>query len=165
MSFKKCRDLILGAITLALSVFYLVFAQQIKTRPKITPSYSGARVIPNLLGVLLAVLSLILIFQGIRQLKKGSDDGKAAAKGDTVAVVETIAVIIAYTLLLQPLGFCLSTVLFLFGMMMVLAPADKRNPVLFIIVSVVFTAFVFVAFRIGLQQLLPRGIIESLLGF
>ena len=38
MSFKKCRDLILGAITLALSVFYLVFAQQIKTRPKITPS-------------------------------------------------------------------------------------------------------------------------------
>ena len=69
------------------------------------------------LGVLLAVLSLILIFQGIRQLKKGSDDGKAAAKGDTVTVVETIAVIIAYTLLLQPLGFCLSTVLFLFGMM------------------------------------------------
>ena len=43
--------------------------------------------------------------------------------------------------------------------------AKKRNYVLFAIVAVVFTAFVFVAFRVGLQQLLPRGIIESLIGF
>ena len=35
----------------------------------------------------------------------------------------------------------------------------------FAIVAVVFTALVFVAFRVGLQQLLPRGIIENLLGF
>ena len=82
-----------------------------------------------------------------------------------LAVAETFAVIIGYMVLLQPAGFILSTVIYLFAQMMVLAPADKRNPVLFIIVSVAFTAFVFVAFRIGLQQLLPRGIIESLLGF
>ena len=59
--------------------------------------------------------------------------------------------------------FVLSLVLFL------TAPkgSEKRRKrkTWFIIVSVVFTAFVFVAFRIGLQQLLPRGIIESLLGF
>jgi hypothetical protein len=49
--------------------------------------------------------------------------------------------------------------------MLILAPAEKRNYVLFAIVAVVFTALVFVAFRVGLQQLLPRGIIENLLGF
>ena len=161
--FRKCRDLIMGAVMLALSVFYLLFTQQIKTRPKLTPPYAGARVIPNLLGVILAVLSVILIVQGWRKLKAPE---KAEEKGaDVLAVAETFAVIIGYTVLLQPAGFILSTVIYLFAQMMVLAPTDKRNPVVFIIVSVAFTAFVFVAFRIGLQQLLPRGIIESLLGF
>ena len=161
--FRKCRDLIMGAVMLALSVFYLIFTQQIKTRPKLTPPYAGARVIPNLLGIILAVLSVILIVQGWRKLKAPA---QAEEKGaDVLAVAETFAVIIGYTVLLQSAGFILSTVVYLFAQMMVLAPADKRNPVLFIIVSVAFTAFVFVAFRIGLQQLLPRGIIESLLGF
>ena len=67
--FRKCRDLIMGAVMLALSVFYLIFTQQIKTRPKLTPPYAGARVIPNLLGIILAVLSVILIVQGWRKLK------------------------------------------------------------------------------------------------
>ena len=161
--FRKCRDLIMGAVMLALSAFYLIFTQQIKTRPKLTPPYAGARVIPNLLGVILAVLSVILIVQGWRKLKAPQEAEEKGA--DVLAVAETFAVIIGYTVLLQPAGFILSTVVYLFAQMMVLAPADKRNPVLFIIVSVAFTAFVFVAFRIGLQQLLPRGIIESLLGF
>ena len=161
--FRKCRDLIMGAVMLALSVFYLIFTQQIKTRPKLTPPYAGARVIPNLLGVILAVLSVILIVQGWRKLKAPQEAEEKGA--DVLAVAETFAVIIGYTVLLQSAGFILSTVVYLFAQMMVLAPADKRNPVLFIIVSVAFTAFVFVAFRIGLQQLLPRGIIESLLGF
>ena len=86
-------------------------------------------------------------------------------KGDLMAVVLTFAVIIGYILVMPTLGFILSTVLYLFLQMLMLAPADKRNYVLFAIVAVVFTAIVFVAFRVGLQQLLPRGVIESLLGF
>jgi hypothetical protein len=66
---------------------------------------------------------------------------------------------------MQPLGFCLSTAIFLFLQMMVLAPKEKCNCLLFAIVAVAFTAIVFVTFRVGLQQLLPRGVIESLLGF
>ena len=70
MSFKKCKDLILGIVMLALSGFYLFYAKQIKTRPKLTPSYASAQVIPTLLGILLAVLSAVLIYQGIRKLKR-----------------------------------------------------------------------------------------------
>ena len=63
------------------------------------------------------------------------------------------------------IGIGFSTVLYLFVQMLVLAPKEKRNYLLFALTAVVFTAIVFVAFRIGFQQLLPRGIIESLLGF
>ena len=170
MSFKKCKDVILGIVMLLFSGAYLFYAQQIKTRPKLTPSYASARIMPTLLGVLLMVLSIICIIQGVRKLRKASAEGAAEAvsesgKGDLIAVVLTFAVIIGYTLILPSLGFCLSTVIYLFLQMNVLAPKDKRSYLLFAIVAVAFTMFVFVAFRVGLQQLLPRGIIESLLGF
>ena len=42
---------------------------------------------------------------------------------------------------------------------------EKRNLPLFAVIAVGFTALVFVAFRVGLSQMLPRGSIESLLGF
>ncbi|MBQ9197170.1 MAG: tripartite tricarboxylate transporter TctB family protein [Clostridia bacterium] len=168
MSFKKCKDLILGIVMLLFSGFYLIYAQQIKTRPKLTPSYASAKIMPTLLGVLLAILSVFCIIQGIRAMKapeKKEDKSKKLNRGDVMAVVFTFAVIIGYILIMPILGFILSTVIYLFLQMLILAPAEKRNYALFAIVAVVFTALVFVAFRIGLQQLLPRGVIEGLLGF
>lgn len=167
MSFKKCKDLILGVVMLLISGFYLITATQIKTRPKLTPTYASAQIMPILLGSLLAFLSVICIIQGILKMKALSNEetGKKADKGDTLTVVLTFAVIFGYIIIIQPLGFCLSTVIFLFLQMLVLSPIDKRNYLLFAIVAVVFTAVIFVAFRIGLQMLLPRGIIENLLGF
>ena len=167
MSFKKCKDLILGIVMLAFSGFYLIYAQQIKTRPKLTPSYASARIMPVLLGALLAILSVVCIIQGVRKMKapEGEDAAKKLDRGDLMAVVFTFAVIIGYIMVMPMLGFILSTVIYLFLQMLILAPADKRNYVLFAIVAVVFTVLVFVAFRVGLQQLLPRGVIEGLLGF
>lgn len=164
MSFKKCRDLILGCFTLVLSGVYLYFANQIKTRPKLTPSYGNAQIVPIILGVLLAFLSVLCIINGIKKMKEPKETAQTD-KNDISAVLLTFAVIILYTVLLPNLGFCLSTMIYLFLQMIVLAPKAKRNYLLFGIVSVVFTMLVFVAFRILLSQMLPRGIIESLLGF
>lgn len=169
MSFKKCKDLILGVVMLLFSGFYLYFAKQIKTRPKLTPSYASAQIVPTLLGILLAVLSVIMIVQSVLKLKKGGmtsdEDTPASDKSGMISVALTFAVMIIYTLVLPVLGFCLSTFVYLLLQILILAPKEKRNIKLFVLISVVFTAVVFVVFRIGLQQLLPRGIIESLLGF
>lgn len=166
MSFKKCKDLILGVFTLLLSGFYLFFAQQIKTKPKLTPSYASDRIMPTILGILLAILSIFLIVQGVRKLKAEDDgDAKKMDRADIMAVVLTFMVIIGYIILLPMLGFCLSTAIYLFLQMIILSPADKRNYVLFAIVEVVFTLLVFFAFRLGLSQPLPRGPIEALFGF
>ena len=88
-----------------------------------------------------------------------------ADRADNMAVILTFAVIIGYIMVMPMLGFILSTAIYLFLQMLILAPPDKRNVPLFAIVAVGFTAFVFVAFRVGLQQLLPRGVIENLIGF
>ena len=166
MRFKRYRDIIIGLAAMALSVFYLIFALQIKTKPKLTPGYASARIMPILLGALLAILSVLLIAQGLKKMKlPGDGEAKKSGPADNVAVLLTFVVIISYIMAMPVLGFCLSTAIYLFLQMLVLAPADKRNFALFAIVAVVFTALVFVAFRVGLQQLLPRGVIEGLLGF
>ena len=166
MRVKKYRDFIIGVVGLALSAFYLIFALRIKTKPKLTPGYASAKIMPILLGALLAALSVILIAQGLKKAKRPDDgEAKKAAPADNMAVVLTFAVIIGYIMALPMLGFCLSTAIYLFLQMLILAPADKRNFALFAVVAVAFTALMFVAFRIGLQQLLPRGVIENLLGF
>lgn len=171
MSFKKYRDIILGAAMLVFSGFYLTVAQGIKTRPKLTPAYASAKIVPILLGALLAILSVICIIEGIYKMKKYGTTmtnvkaGSAQVAGDAFAVLATFALMIVYALALPVAGFCLSTMVYLFLQISLLAPAKKRNLKLFAIVAVVFTMFVFVAFRIGLQMLLPRGVIEALLGF
>lgn len=166
MSFKRYRDLILGVVMLLLSGFYLYFATQIKTRPKLTPAYASAQVVPILLGILLAVLAVLCIIQGIRRAKQL--EGHVAEKVDKdglITVTLTFAVIIGYIFVMRPAGFILSTVAYLFLQMVILAPRDKRNYLLFAIVAVVFAVGVYFIFRAGLQQLLPRGFFEDLLGF
>ena len=166
LSFRKCRDLILGVFLLALGIFYTVYAQQIKTRPKLTPSYAGARVFPTLLGILLIILSVCMILQSIRKLKTDNpEEAQKMSKVDLFSILLTFAAMVIYIIILPYLGFMISTVIFLFAQITILAPKEKRNYLLFAIVAVVFTIIAFIAFRIGLSQLLPRGPIEALIGY
>ncbi len=166
LTFKRCRDLILGVVLLALGIFYTIYAQQIKTRPKLTPSYSSARIFPTLLGILLIILSVCLIIQGIRAFKSNEEEEtKKLSRVDLLSIALTFAAMIVYIILLPRIGFILSTVIYLFAQITILAPSEKRNLLQFAIIAVVFTAITFVAFRIGLSQMLPRGPIEALLGF
>ena len=171
MSFKKYRDIILGSLMLVFSGVYLTVAQGIKTRPKLTPGYASAKIVPILLGVLLAILSVICIIEGVYKMKKYGTtmtnvkpDSKQVA-GDAFAVIATFALMIVYAIALPVAGFCLSTAAYLFLQISLLAPAKKRNMKLYAIIAVVFTMFVYFTFRVGLSMLLPRGIIEALMGF
>lgn len=171
MSFKKYRDIILGALMLVFSSFYLTVAQGIKTRPKLTPSFASAKIVPTLLGVLLAILSVICIIEGVYKMRKygttmtNVKPNSKQVAGDAFAVIATFALMIVYAVALPVAGFCLSTGLYLFLQISLLAPAKKRNMKLYAIIAVVFTMVVYFTFRVGLSMLLPRGVIEALLGF
>ena len=152
---------------MALSVAYLVLTRQIKTRPKMVPAYANAQIIPTLLGIVLLILSVLLILQGIRKRRLPDTETQAEAvdKSGLLSVTLTFLVMVLYLILLPYLGFILSTIIFLFAQFTVLAPKEKRNFLLFAVIAVVFTVIAFIAFRIGLSQLLPRGPIEALLGY
>ena len=56
LTFKRCRDLILGVVLLALGIAYTVMAQNIKQGNKLVQrnvgTYAHARIVPTLLGVI-----------------------------------------------------------------------------------------------------------------
>ncbi len=170
LTFKRCRDLILGILLLALGIFYTASAQSIRQGNKLIQrnvgTFAHARIIPTLLGILLIALAVVLIIQGFLRLKKeDTETGKKMSKVDMISIALTFAAMILYIILLPILGFMLSTMIYLFGQITILAPKDKRNYLLFAIVAVVFTIIAFVAFRIGLTQMLPRGPLEALIGY
>ena len=145
-------------------------AQQIKQGNKLVQrnvgTFAHARIVPTLLGILLIILSAVLIFQGFRQMKRDDHEpAKKLNKVDVISVILTFASMILYIIILPYLGFMLSTMIYLFVQITILAPADKRNYLLFAVVAVVFTIIAFVAFRIGLTQMLPRGPLEALIGY
>ena len=170
LSFKKCRDLILGILLMALGIAYTVMAQQIKQGNKLVQrnvgTFAHARIIPTLLGILLMILAAVLIVQGFLQLKKeDTEPAKKLNRVDVISIVLTFSAMILYIIILPQLGFILSTIIYLFAQITILAPKEKRNYLLFVIVAVVFTIIAFVAFRIGLTQMLPRGPLEALIGY
>ncbi len=165
-SFRKTKDLILGVVLLALGIAYTVMARNVKTRPKLVPSYANAQIFPTILGILLIVLSAVLIFQGAKKFMKGEEEkGEKMSRVDLISIVLTFALMVLYIIILPVCGFMISTMIYLFLQISILAPDGKRNYVLFAIIAVVFTILAFVAFRIGLSQILPRGPLEALIGY
>ncbi|MFN7050673.1 MAG: tripartite tricarboxylate transporter TctB family protein [Gemmobacter sp.] len=73
-------------------------------------------------------------------------------------VIVTIAAVVLYALLLAPLGFLPTSVLFLFGLIWYLS---ARGPVFSIVVSLVTVAVIYLIFRLIFTVLMPPGIVPE----
>lgn len=93
---------------------------------------------PKLWGVLLLILGIVLIVRGLRTMKAEKAAGNApekkstseAVKGfwaDNRAVVEMFVVLLVYIALIQPVGFLISTFLFLFAEFNILTYKEDRE--------------------------------------
>jgi putative tricarboxylic transport membrane protein len=149
-----------------LAVGYLAGSFQIR-------SYGDAavdsRFFPQLLGVMLLILSVAQIVLSIKKQRRGENDN-ASAEQDGEApsrfnfkVLLTLLVILAYILLVEFLGFVLSSSLFLIVQTRLMASKGTWRPVLTIAVSVVFSYAVYRIFVDGFYLILPDGNIFGML--
>ena len=111
------------------------------------------------------MLSIILIVQAIGKLhaNKGADEVKEKDESDYKRVLESLILATIYVNVLKPVGFLISTFVYLTLQMIVLAPNDKRSKkeiLKYVIINLVFTVVVFVLFRYGFKIILPSGIIK-----
>lgn len=66
-------------------------------------------------------------------------------------------------MLFKPLGFVLSSILYLTVQMAVMAPREERKPLRFFLISVIAVAVIYLIFHNGLSLLLPGGVLTGIL--
>ena len=153
----KTADLIGGGSGIALGSYILYEGSKMPADliMKIGPSF-----FPDVLAVGLIFFSLILIVYALLGRSKGESEAISLKdKGIQRALVSLVA-IVAYAVLLNPLGYPIVTVLLVSGVMILLG---KRGPIQIVCVSLATTFVVWLLFAKLLMLSMPMGILEDLI--
>ena len=158
----KRTDLLAGIVLALFSVFYYYNAMHVRIFRGMGKAIVSSQTLPKIWGVCMYILALCLIIRGLRAKKKS---GERMSFGEWVKenteVLATFAALIIYVLVMEYIGFIISSLVYIFVQTIILTPRAKRNYVVAGVIAVVFsfgTYYVFVNF---LSVLLPAGRIFS----
>ena len=160
MFFKKYGDIVVGVFFMALSAAIMIGAQML---PKSKVMDIGPDFMPMCIGAVSFILAAILTFLNVKNMKlRASEiDPSTIADCDYKRVILSVILVLIYVFILQPVGFIISTFIYLMAQMVVLSPDDKRTKTDIIklaVLNVIFTLVVFFLFRYGFKIVLPTGI-------
>lgn len=162
-------DIIPGIVLALFSIAYLAMIPGIQTFTGLGATPLTNHFVPYLWGGVLLVLSLWIIARGFRKRKKYLAEGgkveKASLKASLVERREVVASFIALTLyvgLMGPIGFVITTILYVFTQILILTPREKwkKNYVPAAITAVITGTVLFYIFKYLLNVLLPVGILS-----
>ena len=152
---NKQRNLLTSVIFLAFGVF--MFIQSLGVKHKIA-SVVGSGYVPAFIAGCLIVVSVAKLIITLTR-KDASDNKKVKSDSSTIGGIVTIVIMFAYMVCFEPVGFILSSVVFLFALMNWFANNENRNPVLFAIISILLPVAVDALFVFVIKMPLPKGII------
>jgi len=129
---------------------------------------------PKIAAILLVLFGMIIIIGAIlsqiKQKKRPSNTKEAIIKESNAENIEdsinwklvlsSILMLAMYLVLMEPIGFLITTFLYLFFQITLLAPKTKRKYLLFTILSASTSILVYVVFVYGLSVILPPGILN-----
>lgn len=160
------KDVVTGWFSLGLAAALFIGSFGVKD---FAATGVGAGFLPRLAAVLLAVLGVILLLQTRRRATPApgtGDSATAAGKaegarhfGGTAAALLSACLMAGYVALLSPVGFIITTAIYVFAQILVLAKDAKRNYMLYAIVSVVTSVAAYYLFVRAFQVMLPAGIL------
>lgn len=160
MFFKKYGDIVSGIFFMVLSAAMMGMAMLL---PKSKVMDIGPNFMPMCIGMITFILAAALTFLNIKNFRQRTAqiDPASIAECDYRRVLTSIVLVLIYVFLLQPIGFLVSTAVYLPLQMLVLSPEDKRRKkdlIQLIVIGIVFTLIVFFLFRYGFKIVLPAGI-------
>jgi putative tricarboxylic transport membrane protein len=162
---KKYGDLISGSFLLILSVAMFIASFYVK---RLTISSIGSGFVPQVVAVLLAIVSIAIIRHGIIAVRNNpkAEKKKSAIKKDSkeeklnvTGVLITLVLIVIYIATLASVGFLITTAMYLFLQITALATKEQRKIPLFIIISILTSTSVYFIFIKVFHLMLPSGIL------
>jgi len=160
MFFKKYGDYVVSGFFMSFSAAMFALSLQIK-KSKIMDI--GPEFMPKVISVIMFILSVALLVTTISQHKVRVAEAEATGskKVDYKRVIYSLLLVLAFVLALKPIGFTITSLVFLPLEMFVLAPDEertKKDVIKYVVITVIFTFIVYFLFRYGFKILLPEGI-------
>lgn len=152
---EKKREIAAGLFLLLIGVILLIASFRVPRGAALT---IGSDFMPKVTCGVITILGVIVILEGMK--KKTEATAQKIERKNYCALVETIILLFLYMFLLVPVGFVVTTAVYITVQTMILAPAEKRNPVLFGIVGIVAAFVVYFIFRNVFVLMLPAGILK-----
>jgi hypothetical protein len=153
-------NIITGCFFLVSSVVVWIASSHFTKRP--VEEAFGAGFLPGLIAIVLGVLSIVLIIRGVAEYKKVKDPS-SVNKSETASIKEKIELlktplfvsvsIMVYLLILEYIGFLISTPLLLFATTKIMGAKTKNS----IITAIILTLVTVIIFQFALRIPLPRG--------
>ncbi|MDD3998149.1 MAG: tripartite tricarboxylate transporter TctB family protein [Sphaerochaetaceae bacterium] len=164
---KKHKTLLAAAGLFVLAVAYLIGANNIKIYKGMGASSVGSAFYPRMLGWLLVGLTLVQIIGHVRKLtvqKKQMcttqpETTESEKETNYLAIGAVIAITAVYVALLEIIGFLIMSALYLFALILIMAPKKMRRIWMAAIIAVVTSIAVYFIFVKGFTLVLPRGIL------
>ncbi|MBP1931302.1 tripartite tricarboxylate transporter TctB family protein [Ammoniphilus resinae] len=158
------RNSVSGGLFLVFSLLFIYFGTQIPPS-SFKQAVIGPKVFPITIGILLALASAALMIKGIiearqkpleekKNILREAEEEEEEAPQDIVRLGVILVMLLAYFVLFSPLGYVLSTALFIFCLSMYL---DKKHWKRNLTYAVVFPLIVFLLFNEVLAVYLPTG--------
>jgi len=153
---EKRRDIIGSIVFLVFGIFLFAVSFTVRT---IIENDVGPAFMPK---VVAAAIMIVSISKLVIALKNNNDDYTAIKKSsdDKMGSLLTILNLGAYVILFEPLGFIVSSILFLVLQMIILSDKVNLKPIKFIIVSISSTIAIYLLFVYTFNLMLPEGLLN-----
>ncbi|MFC5604343.1 tripartite tricarboxylate transporter TctB family protein [Sporosarcina koreensis] len=160
---SKMRDVHSGIFLLFVSV--IMFSATLSFK-KLTTSQIGPAFMPQVISFLIAVVSIVIIIQGLKKVKASREESTSSTAEVEENVSEEVTykpVILSfismavYVVVMPIVGFLITTAVYMFFQMMILSSKPERRWLLFLVVSVVSSGVIYYVFRNVFYIMLPNG--------
>jgi putative tricarboxylic transport membrane protein len=158
MNLKGKKETLIGVGMILFGVFYILSTLTIKKVANVT---IGAESIPRIYAYVIIILGLIQVAISYPKEKgKTTETNKAMEETDGKNVLLAFLTILIYVVIMKPIGYIISSILFLFTMCIIITPAyKKRNYVGYLIFAVALSVITFYIFKKLMFLALPVGIL------
>lgn len=165
--FQKYRNIIAAVAILLISIFMFILSFTVKRE---TMSTIGPGFMPRLVSCGMFLLGLIHLNLEWKQMKEESREDEQPVLEDNAVKSWpdrirdcldwlSAGVILCYVLLVGTLGFILSSAIYMFLQMLLLASGEKKNYIKIGLLSVIVPVLVYELFTNYFYLMLPAGII------
>ncbi len=155
---KKKKDYFAAAIFLCCSIALYCGAASFPIK-KGTSIALNPGFYPQMLAVILAVLSIILIITTFLKKTDVKDEPMFKDRKSTILFIITVALLLLYPFILANIGFAVATFIFITSLTFTLSEDRKKKIPINLLVSLGTTTIIYLVFRVVLKIPFPTGVL------